>query len=49
MLLAQTSEMIALIQDPDVFPLSELPDIRSPLNSAKAYGILFPCMLLEIF
>ncbi len=41
-LLAQTSEMIALIQDPDIFPLSELPDIRSPLNIAKAYGSIIP-------
>ncbi len=41
-LLAQTSEMIAILQDPDIFPISELPDIRSHMDTAKAYGSIIP-------
>lgn len=41
-LLAQTSEMISILQDPDIFPISELPDIRSHMDTARAYGAIIP-------
>ncbi|MGB0347849.1 MAG: endonuclease MutS2, partial [Balneolaceae bacterium] len=34
-LLAQTSEMISILQDPDIFPISDLPDIRSHMDTAR--------------
>ena len=42
LLLAQTSEMINLILDLDIFPLSELPDVRSHMRTAKAFGSIIP-------
>jgi len=41
-LLTETSEMIGLLQDPDPFPISDLPDIRSHLDTARAYGSIIP-------
>ena len=41
-LLAQTSEMMNLLLDPDVFPISELPDIRPHMDTARAYGAIIP-------
>ncbi len=41
-LLDQTSEMIAILQDPEIFPISELPDIRSHMDTARAYGSIIP-------
>ena len=41
-LLSQTSEMIAILLEPDVFPISELPDIRQHMDTARAYGSIIP-------
>lgn len=41
-LLDQTSEMIAILQDPEIFPISELPDIRTHMDTARAYGSIIP-------
>jgi DNA mismatch repair protein MutS2 len=41
-LLAQTSEMMEILLDPDHFPLGELPDIRDYLKQARVQGSLIP-------
>lgn len=41
-LLAQTREMMAIIRDPEVFPMDELPDVRDHLDTARAYGSIIP-------
>lgn len=41
-LLGETAEMMAILQNPDPFPLAELPDIRPSLNAAKAERSVLP-------
>lgn len=41
-LLAQTEEMIAILRDPEPFPLGELSDVRNYLSIAKALGSIVP-------
>lgn len=41
-LLAQTSEMMQILRDPDPFPLGELAEVRDHLSSARIEGSVIP-------
>lgn len=41
-LLSQTREMMGILQDPDPFPLNEVPDVRDYISNAKAHGSIIP-------
>ncbi len=48
--LEQTAEMMNILQDPDPFPLNELPDLRPYLSQSRAEGSLIPLhAFTEIF
>ncbi|MDZ7808117.1 MAG: hypothetical protein U5K71_13530 [Gracilimonas sp.] len=42
LLTGQTAEMMEVIEDPDPFPLGEVPEIRDYLSASKAEGSLIP-------
>lgn len=42
LLTGQTAEMLQILEDPDPFPLGEVPEIRDYLSTSKAEGSLIP-------